>query len=75
MEKHKKKPNLLPHGAGRRIASLTGISAKTVSLALHGYPGISQDTQLRVAKAARTVMRHMASEQRQFAKRLAALRP
>ena len=73
MEKPEKKANPLPHGAGRRIALAVGVSAKLVSRALNGHPGVSRETQLKVARAARTVLRSMACEQLRFAKKLAAL--
>ena len=73
MEKLGKKPNPPPHGAGRRIALAVGMSPKLVSRALHGHPGVSNETRLKVARAARTVLRSMACEQVQFTKKLAAL--
>ena len=74
MEKPEKKPNPLPHGAGRRIALAAGVSTYTVSRILHGHTAdASRETQLKVAKATRTVLRSMACEQLRFAKELAAL--
>lgn len=67
------KTHNIPHGQGKAIAELAGVSQATVANVLNNKRSVAVDTRLRVMQAAKEVLARLAKKAAKADKLLASL--